>query len=866
MDLSVGSFWLYSLNPKPNKKKIIYSTFTSIQSPDHIMNPAKSSLSSLFFFLAFPLCSSIDIIAPNQSIKDGDVLVSDGQRYALGFFSPGNSTRRYVGIWYHEVSEQTVVWVANRDNPVNGTSGVLAIDNQGNLALHANNRSSVTVWSTNVSASSMMTDCLAQLLDTGNLVLVQRDSKRVLWQSFDHATDTLLPDMKLGLDLKIGLNWSLSSWKSKDDPGTGTVSYGIDASGFAQLFLYKDQTRWWRGGPWTGQRWSGVPEMTPTYIFNVTFVSNLNEVSIMYRMNNPSVISRMVVNESGLVQRLTWNGRDQRWIGIWSAPKDQCDGYSQCGKNSNCNPYKADDFICNCLPGFEPESPREWYLRDGSKGCIRKPNVSTCHSGEGFVKLARVKVPDTSMARANMSLSLKECEQECSRNCSCTAYASADERGIGCLRWHGDLVDTRTYTEVGQDIYIRVDAAELAKYRKSRPLAKAGIQAALIVSVGVALFLIVFLVCCFIRKKKKASDRNRSFLSSPKYLGNSSINEFDEGRTNSDLPLFDLSAIAAATDNFSDANKLGEGGFGSVYKGLLHGGMEIAVKRLAKYSGQGVEEFRNEVELIARLQHRNLVRILGCCIQGGEKMLIYEYLPNKSLDSFIFDESKRSLLDWSTRHNIICGVARGILYLHEDSRLRIIHRDLKASNVLLDASMNPKISDFGMARIFGVDQIEENTNRVVGTYGYMSPEYAMQGLFSIKSDVYSFGVLLLEVITSRKNSRFYDETTASNLVGYIWDLWREGRALQLVDTSMGESYPEDQVLKCIQIGLLCVQESATDRPTMSNVVFMLSNDTTLPSPKQPAFILKESYNSGDPSTSQGTHSVNEVTMTVLEAR
>ena len=180
----------------------------------------------------------------------------------------------------------------------------------------------------------------------------------------------------------------------------------------------------------------------------------------------------------------------------------------------------------------------------------------------------------------------------------------------------------------------------------------------------------------------------------------------------------------------------------------------------------------------------------------------------------------------------------------------------------------------------------------------MSPEYAMQGLFSIKSDVYSFGVLLLEVITSRKNSRFYDETTASNLVGYvsktrlwlihtfsdrqiwlstpayhidvkflqIWDLWREGRALQLVDTSMGESYPEDQVLKCIQIGLLCVQESATHRPAMSNVVFMLSNDTTLPSPKQPAFILKESYNSGDPSTSQGTHSVNEVTMTVLEAR
>uniref|UniRef100_A0A6M2EPF3 Protein kinase domain-containing protein n=1 Tax=Populus davidiana TaxID=266767 RepID=A0A6M2EPF3_9ROSI len=188
--------------------------------------------------------------------------------------------------------------------------------------------------------------------------------------------------------------------------------------------------------------------------------------------------------------------------------------------------------------------------------------------------------------------------------------------------------------------------------------------------------------------------------------------------------------------------------------------------------------------------------------------------------------------------------------------------------------MNPKISDFGMARIFGVDQIEANTNRVVGTYGYMSPEYAMQGLFSVKSDVYSFGVLLLEVITGRKNSHFYDESNSSNLVGYVWDLWREGRALELVDTLMGDSYPEDQVLRCIQIGLLCVQESAMDRPSMSNVVFMLSNDTTLPmsdvvftlsndttllSPKQPAFIMKESYYSGDPLTSEGSHSINEVT-------
>jgi hypothetical protein len=426
------------------------------------MNPVERFLSTLFLFLVFPSCLSIDIIAPNQSIKDGDVLVSSGQSYELGFFSSGiDSTRRYVGIWYRKVLERTVVWVANRDNPINGTSGVLAINKQGNLVIYENNRSSVPVWSTNVPASISMTNCTAQLLDSGNLVLVQQDSNGVLWQSFDHGTDTLLPGMKLGLDLKIGLNRSLSSWKSKDDPGTGTILYGIDPSGFPQLFLYKGQTRWWRGGPWTGLRWSGVSEMTPTYIFNVTFVNSVDEVSIFYTMNNPSIISRMVVNESGVVQRLSWNDRDQQWIGIWSAPKEPCDTYGQCGPNSNCDPYQTNTFMCKCLPGFEPKSPQEWYLRDGSRGCVRKPNVSTCHGGEGFVKLARVKVPDTSMASANMSLRLKECARECLRNCSCTAYASADERGLGCLRWYGDLVDTRTFSDVGQEIYIRVDRAEL---------------------------------------------------------------------------------------------------------------------------------------------------------------------------------------------------------------------------------------------------------------------------------------------------------------------------------------------------------------------------------------------------------------------
>ncbi|THG01843.1 hypothetical protein TEA_009994 [Camellia sinensis var. sinensis] len=334
----------------------------------------------------------------------------------------------------------------------------------------------------------------------------------------------------------------------------------------------------------------------------------------------------------------------------------------------------------------------------------------------------------------------------------------------------------------------------------------------------------------------------------------------------SELPIIDFDKILVATDNFSTTNKLGEGGFGPVYKGRLEDGHQVAVKRLSRHSGQGVEEFKNEIVLISKLQHRNLVRLLGCCIEGEEKVLVYEYMTNKSLDTFLFDATKRVKLDWATRFHIIQGIARGLLYLHRDSCLRVIHRDLKANNILLDNDMNPKISDFGLAQTFRVTQELANTHRVMGTFGYMSPEYAMGGLFSEKSDVYSFGVLLLEMVSGMRNTSFHYHEKYLNLLGYAWELYNEGQASDVVDEVVVDSCSLSAVLRCVRIGLLCVQDHVADRPTVSIVVLMLSNEMDLPHPKQPTFTIQSLSDADLRSQCNKRCSINKASLSIIEGQ
>ncbi|XP_042061239.1 G-type lectin S-receptor-like serine/threonine-protein kinase At4g27290 [Salvia splendens] len=779
-------------------------------------------------------------------IRDGETLVSSGGMFALGFFSLGSSTNRYLGIYYNNIKPNTYVWVANREAPLPTKSGSLTVTESGILLLR--NETNGTVWSSSSSTTRKVKTPSVELLDSGNLVVKDVDNDvpdtAFLWQSFDHPTDTYLPGMiSLGWDLDKRVETYLSSWRAHDDPGPGEFTAHLDPTGYPQIVVRRGKTVKFRLGPWNGVRFSGSPGTRN----NPTLRMNRDEVKYGEDNVEKSVIARLTLSLDGVGVRWIWSDEIKTWT-THNLEADACDTYNACGAYGVCT--AGDSPMCRCMHRFVHRD--EGNL---SVGCVARTALA-CR-GDVFLKYSGIKLPDARNTTFDERKMLPaDCETECLKKCSCTAYKQLDirEETSGCLFYYGELLDVRTMPVGGDELYIRIASADLGKDAHPKQVKLIASLASMAVAAVLLCLGLIFL--CGWKRKKDANPYNEGKFSGS--LGH-----------DADLPFFNLSLILKATDNFSTDNKLGEGGFGPVYKGVLENGQEIAVKRLSKTSKQGVDELKNEVILIAKLQHRNLVRMLGCCAEGEESMLIYEYMPNNSLDFILFDETKSMSLDWRKRFNIITGIAKGLLYLHQDSRLRIIHRDLKASNILLDTEMNPKISDFGLARSFGGNETQAQTRRVVGTYGYMSPEYAIDGMFSIKSDVFSFGVLVLEIVSGKRNRGFCHEQNQNslNLLGYAWTLSKEGRSCDLVDPCLGGLFDLSEALRSIQVGLLCVQTCQEDRPSMSEVVFMLVNQVELPVPKQPGFFAGRDVGAGRSySSSNATTSDNQVTITWSQGR
>ncbi|KAG5597725.1 hypothetical protein H5410_038957 [Solanum commersonii] len=811
----------------------------------------KALLRDSFYLFLFLCLYSIhqsfgatDTITTTHFLKDGDDnITSPGGIFEMGFFNPGNSENRYVGMWYKNVSDRTVVWVANREAPLRSGSGILKIIKSRLVLVDGTNN---VVWSTNT--SRLVQNPVAQLLDSGNLVVKEAgddSSRNLIWQSFDHPTDTLLAGMKLGRNFITGREVYLSSWKNEEDPAPGDYTYHCDPTGYPQTIVKKGSDVVYSSGPWNGRYFSGTQNSRLGTFYTYGVYSSKTEVYFLYKLTS-SVLVKLTVSHNGILQIWTLGDREQGWVPLILIPADKCEVYNSCGAYGSCNSQNSP--VCRCLDKFVPNNSDAWKRADWSGGCVRKTQLN-CLQRDVFLKYSHIKLPDTRNSWSNVTMTLEECKDICSKNCSCMAYSNPDIRGSGCLLWFGDLLDIRKGTNGLQEIYIRMASSESDQEESD---GKKGRLLFWILPLSVGLILVFLSLLIYHRRRKKDLELKNKGRTG---CGGNCAEEFE-------IPLFDLSTIANATNNFSIDRQIGEGGYGPVYKGILEGG-EVAVKRLSRTSTQGENEFKNEVVYIAKLQHRNLVKILGCCIEGEEKMLIYEYLPNGSLDSFIFDDAQSKVLDWPKRFHIINGIARGLMYLHQDSQLRIIHRDLKANNILLDKDMNPKISDFGIAKICEENDIGAKTNRVVGTYGYLSPEYALHGRYSVKSDVFSFGILILEIVSGKSNRRFSHPDHNLNLLGHAWKLYKEGRSTELLDEYLGDSCSTTEVERSICVGLLCVQQSPEDRPNMSSAVMMLSNEGELPQAKRPGFYIERDAPDGE---LYAQNTVSETPITILAAR
>ncbi|CAA2973558.1 G-type lectin S-receptor-like serine threonine-kinase At2g19130 [Olea europaea subsp. europaea] len=490
----------------------------------------------------------------------------------------------------------TIVWVANWETPISDMNSAELKILDGNLVLM--DKSQVSIWSTNVNLTTS-NSVVAALGDNGNLVLRDESESRTsegFWQSFDNPTDTLLPDPN---GIQCIIRWNRTKW-------------------------------YWTSGRWNGRFFGSVPETSLYNIYNHNYVDNVNESYYTYSLNSFSIKSRYVMDVSGQIKLKLWY--QEKWVLFWSQPGHQCDVYAYCGAFGTCNQNSSN--FCYCLPGFKQRSENDWNLKDYSGGCVREIILNcTNDRKDKFLANSLVRLPSNS--QRVMAGSAGECESICLSNCSCTAYAYEYN---ACLVWNGELMDLQrptAYNGSERTIHIRLSrsASQFSKNKKSKVL----VISSVVGSVAVVMVLLATVMICIYHWHKSGTTKA------------------GDDQSGVGVPFCSWESIIAAIENFSDIHKLGCGGFGHVYKGLFPGGQEIAVKRLSSCSLQGINEFQNEIVLIAKLQHRNLVRLLGYCMKENEKILLYEYMPNKSLDAFIFEEavwhhlgdSKRSSLSSS---------------------------------------------------------------------------------------------------------------------------------------------------------------------------------------------------------------------------
>nr|GMD08444.1 G-type lectin S-receptor-like serine/threonine-protein kinase At4g27290 [Ipomoea batatas] len=583
-----------------------------------------------YVFLAF-LCifcnlgGSTDSLRRGESITPNRTLLSAGGNFALGFFRPGNSSSSFLGIWYNSINK-TVIWVANRESPLppQDSEAVFTLGYDGNLQILDGGGRNI-IWSTNISGGGGGSTA-AQLQDTGDLVVKQGES--IVWESFDGDSDTLMQGMRLMVNKKTGKRNVIRCWSSSDDPRPGKFSWGVDPKGSPQFFIWKEDKPYFRSTMLQQGFTYSVYFPSGGYAY-YSYATQNDEVYYSYGYTNTSIQARFLLTPEGRLQFLLRQNTSDEWPKLWEAPTTECELYAHCGSFGSCERFDSHS-VCGCLEGFKPRSQRDWDKGKYDAGCERSIALG-CGEADTFMRYALMKWPDHSSSLGIMTF--QECEMECSKNCSCTAFGYANitsNSAVDCINWFGDLIDlAHNYSPggFGQDLYVRVHSSDLS-YGSSgnddSPHRNKRLVAIIVASVSSFFLLTVLVYILTCGRKGWVCKKSRESSDAP-LLGKD------------DIELLQLSfrRIIDATNNFDEANKLGEGGFGPVYKGFLSEFGMVAIKRLSKQSSQGLKEFMNELKLIAKLQHTNLVRLLGCCIE--ERILLCLLKISEAVFTLVYD-------------------------------------------------------------------------------------------------------------------------------------------------------------------------------------------------------------------------------------
>ncbi|CAN6227325.1 unnamed protein product [Urochloa humidicola] len=683
---------------------------------------------------AYAAADGSSTLTEGSSLISGERLVSRNGKFALGFFQTGSSKSSlnttlpnwYLGIWFNKIPKFIAVWVANRDAPITEPSlnlSKLTFSGDGNLVI-MNHATNSEIWSTQIFRRTKTSrNTTAVLSDNGNLV-IQDGSKnaRILWQSFDHPTDVILPGGKIGHNKVTGLKYKAVSKKNLLDPGSGSYCMEHDPTGSKQIIdkLCNSSIVYFSTGEWNGKYFASVPEMSGNAFAFVKFINTSEEEYWTVDTFDETVTAFIIIDSNGLTKMLVWVNGLQDLETLYTQPKGSCDVFSVCGPFTICN-ENALPLLCTCMAGFSVKSPKDWNLDYKRGGCMRNnqlecsKNKSTNELTDKFLAISSVsRLPNDSHAMEAVT-SAQECMEVCLSNCSCTAYSYSEG---GCLIWKGELLNVKqqngTTDTNGDILYIRLAAKDVQIWGNS---GRRHIIVGVVVggSVSALVLLVVVLLVIIQMKKRKQCSRLKNVKDGGGVLA------------------FRYADLQRATKNFSE--KLGGGGFGNVYKGILNDSTGIAVKTLNGAS-QGEKQFRAEVSTIGMIQHVNLVKLIGFCSEGNRRMIVYEYMQNRSLDVYLF-RSNGNILNWSTRYQIAIGIAKGLSYLHESCHECIIHCDIKPENILLDASFVPKIADFGMAKLLGRDFSRVLTT-MRGTIGYLAPEWISGVPITQKVDVYSY--------------------------------------------------------------------------------------------------------------------------------